>query len=74
MSNKLIKTENGYSIELKPIHKFNGGDGATICLFCSTIISIGVTEELFCKKCLESNFKQIKLILDLRDYKEENNE
>lgn len=71
MNNKLIKTENGYSIELKPIHKFNGGNGATLCLCCSNIIQIGITDDLFCSKCLERNFKQIKLILDLTDYKKE---
>lgn len=57
------------TIELKPIHKFNGGKGATICLCCKTIIVEKVTDELFCNKCLESNFKEIKVIVDLRNYK-----
>jgi len=35
----------------KPIHKFNGGIGATICHKCSTIISEGHTQDLYCEKC-----------------------
>jgi hypothetical protein len=37
--------------ELKPIHKFNNGMGATLCNECYVIISKGLTEELFCEKC-----------------------
>jgi hypothetical protein len=37
--------------ELKPIHKFNNGMGATLCNECYVIISEGLTEELFCEKC-----------------------
>ena len=37
--------------ELKPIHKFNSGLGATLCNKCYVIISKGLTEELFCEKC-----------------------
>jgi len=37
--------------ELKPIHKFNSGLGATLCNECYVIISEGLTEELFCEKC-----------------------
>ena len=37
--------------ELKPIHKFNNGMGATLCNECYIIISEGLTEELFCEKC-----------------------
>ena len=35
----------------KPIHKYNGGQGATLCHTCKTIINIGLTEALFCNKC-----------------------
>jgi DUF1680 family protein len=38
----------------KPIHKFNNGNGATLCHTCTAIINIGFTEELFCKECSES--------------------
>jgi hypothetical protein len=46
---------------MKPIHKFNNGNGAMLCNKCRTIISIGPkTEELLCNNC-KKNFKQIKL-------------
>ena len=35
----------------KPIHKFNNGNGATLCNRCNSIISIGMTKELYCKNC-----------------------
>jgi len=37
----------------KPIHKFNGGLGATLCHSCSVIINTGLTDDLYCDKCLE---------------------
>jgi hypothetical protein len=38
----------------KPIHKLNGGLGATLCNKCSKIISTGLTKELYCStKCEE---------------------
>jgi len=37
--------------EPKPIHKFNNGRGATLCVKCYVIISEGITEELYCEKC-----------------------
>ena len=38
---------------LKPIHKFNNGNGATLCIKCNVIICNGLTKDLFCSKCLE---------------------
>jgi len=35
----------------KPIHKFNGGVGATLCNNCKKIISEGLTENLLCESC-----------------------
>lgn len=35
----------------KPIHKFNGGNGATLCHECGTLISEGLTEDILCEKC-----------------------
>lgn len=35
----------------KPIHKFNGGIGATLCNKCRGMISEGMTKELLCNKC-----------------------
>jgi len=36
---------------MKPIHKFNGGLGATLCHSCSKIISLGMTDDLYCEFC-----------------------
>ena len=35
----------------KPIHKFNGGRGATLCKICRKIITEGLTEDLYCDDC-----------------------
>lgn len=35
---------------MKPIHKFNGGIGATLCNECSKIITEGMTDDLFCEE------------------------
>lgn len=35
---------------MKPIHKFNGGRGATLCNECSKIIIEGMTDDLFCEE------------------------
>lgn len=40
---------------MKPIHKYNNGNGAMICNKCRTIISTGPkTDEVLCKKCKEN--------------------
>ena len=36
---------------MKPIHKLNGGLGATLCHTCTVIISTGLTEDLYCNSC-----------------------
>lgn len=36
---------------MTPIHKFNGGAGATICHACHAIISTGHTDALLCRHC-----------------------
>lgn len=36
--------------KIKPIHKLNGGTGATLCNECSVIINTGMTKELFCEQ------------------------
>ena len=45
---------------MKPIHKLNGGLGATLCHKCSVIISTGLTQDLYCDTCkpegLETTF------------------
>ena len=35
----------------RPLWKFNGGAGATLCHGCSVIISKGFTQDLRCEKC-----------------------
>lgn len=35
---------------MKPIHKFNGGIGATLCHRCHVIITTGMTDDLYCEK------------------------
>lgn len=37
--------------EVQPIHKFNGGSGATICNGCRVVISRGHIDVLFCDDC-----------------------
>ena len=46
----------------KPIHKFNGGKGATLCNKCSGIISEGLTEDLLCEKCGGDSIFKYRLI------------
>lgn len=37
---------------VKPVHKFNGGLGATLCNKCRVIITTGHTDDTYCDKCL----------------------
>lgn len=37
--------------KMKPIHKFNNGNKATICNICRTIIYTDFTDDVLCKKC-----------------------
>ena len=36
---------------MKPIHKFNNGEGATLCHNCSVIICKGLINEIYCDNC-----------------------
>ena len=36
---------------MTPIHKFNGGAGATLCNTCRKIITTGLTDDLYCQDC-----------------------
>jgi hypothetical protein len=36
---------------IKPIHKWNNGNLATLCHLCNCIVSLGHTEDLYCKDC-----------------------
>lgn len=52
---------------MKPIHKYNNGNGAMLCNGCRTIISTGpMTEEVLCEKC-----KQKKIIIEIMEKDEE---
>ena len=52
---------------MKPIHKFNNGDGATLCHHCSKIISTGFTKALYCEECA------IKENWNIKEYNEQIN-
>ena len=41
---------------MKPIHKFNNGNGATLCHCCRKIINTGFTNDLYCSdECEEKH-------------------
>jgi len=42
---------------MKPIHKFNNGNLATICNQCSVIITTGLTDDLYCEECKDHRKK-----------------
>jgi hypothetical protein len=46
----------------KPIHKFNGGLGATLCNKCRKIITTGLTEDLHCSDCAGNSIHVYELI------------
>jgi len=50
---------------IKPIHKFNNGNGATLCNTCSIIISAGLTDDLYCSKCA------VKANWDIKEFYEQ---
>jgi len=53
--------------KLKPIHKFNGGLGATLCHTCSVIIDNGFTDDLYCDKCIKDYLKSEQFVKDFSD-------
>lgn len=54
---------------MKPIHKFNNGNGATLCHCCSKIINTGFTNDLYCSnECEEKHKAKIKEIWDIKEY------
>ena len=52
---------------MKPIHKFNNGNGATLCHKCNCIISIGFTDYLYCKECIKEQDKKMYSEEDLKE-------
>ena len=51
--------------KIKPIWKMNGGLGATLCNKCSVIISTGLTEDLYCEKCINNFPKEGETLEEL---------
>ena len=51
---------------MKTIHKLNGGDGATLCNACRTIITEGLTSDVLCKEC-NDNYTLLSQSFDSRD-------
>lgn len=51
---------------MKPIHKFNGGNGATLCHGCRVIISTGMTSDVLCSECDEL-YVSLSQTFDSRD-------
>lgn len=55
---------------IKPIHKFNNGNGATLCNSCSKIITIGLTNDLYCDSECESKHRA-KMLMFLKQMDKE---
>jgi len=36
---------------MEPIHKFNNGDGATLCHKCNIVIAEELIDDFYCNKC-----------------------
>ena len=56
---------------MKPIHKFNNGEGATICQSCHGTINLGWSDEVLCNKCkgyIESENEKWIALEDLIDF------
>ena len=50
---------------MRTIHKLNGGDGATLCNACRTIITEGLTSDVLCKVC-NDNYTLLSQSFDSR--------
>lgn len=49
-----------YQCPQKPIHKYDGGSGVTLCHKCRVIISTGYKKDLYCKKCKVKNLEDMR--------------
>jgi hypothetical protein len=56
-----------------PIHKFNGGLGATICIGCSVVICKELKNILYCDKCTEPSERYLKELTIKNKIKDETN-
>lgn len=50
-------------IQMKPTHKLNGGNKATLCKVCRAIIDRGFTGHLLCPNCQETAIKLLKQVV-----------
>ena len=50
---------------MRTIHKLNGGDGATLCNACRTIITEGLTIDVLCEVC-NDNYTLLSQSFDSR--------
>ena len=50
-------------IQVKPTHKLNGGNKATLCKVCRAIIDRGFTGHLLCPNCQETAIKLLKQVV-----------
>ena len=48
---------------MKPTHKLNGGNKATLCKVCRAIIDRDFTEHLLCPNCQETAIKLLKQVV-----------
>jgi hypothetical protein len=55
---------------IKPIHKFNNGNGATLCNNCSKVINNGFTDALYCNEICESKHN-LKLNFTDKEYRQQ---
>ena len=55
---------------MKPIHKFNNGNGATLCHCCSKIINRGFTQALYCNEICERKHN-VKANFTMEEYNEQ---
>lgn len=50
---------NKKNYKMTPLHKINGERAATFCLCCNSIIELGMTNSIFCKKCMYLPIKEV---------------
>jgi len=50
---------------MKPIHKFNNSNGATLCHSCNKIINTGFTDDLYCNSECEVKHRA-KMLMALK--------
>ena len=68
---------------MKQIHKFNNGQGATLCHQCNCIITTGFSNDLYCNECIKNIKKRLiieameedldhySVLISLKAYEEE---